>query len=108
MTEIALGGCTPEPLMSYLKALGVFRLVAEQADPDARLSWTGGVAHLDSQLDRDGLAEFFLEGIGPRRSCALERRQRVLRRCRRAAGRHCAIHAPNDWPPYRDTIAAHP
>ena len=30
MPEIAYG-CTPEPLMSYLKALGVFRLVAEQA-----------------------------------------------------------------------------
>ena len=26
--EIVLTGCTPEPLMSYLKALGVLRLVA--------------------------------------------------------------------------------
>ena len=41
--------------MSYLKALGVFRLVAEQADPEARLSWAGGVAHLDSRFDRDEL-----------------------------------------------------
>ncbi len=65
MPEIVLAGCTPEPLMSYLKALGVFRLVAEQADPDARLSWVGGVAHLHSQFDRDGLTEFFLEQYRP-------------------------------------------
>ena len=31
-----LSGCTPEPLMGYLKALGVFRLVSEQADPNCR------------------------------------------------------------------------
>jgi CRISPR-associated protein Csx17 len=65
MPEIALTGCTPEPLMSYLKTLGVFRLVAEQADPGARLSWVGGTAHLDSQFDRDGLTEFFLEKHHP-------------------------------------------
>ena len=65
MPEIALAGCTPEPLMSYLKALGVFRLVAEQADPDARLSWAGGVARLHSRLDRDELDEFFLEKYQP-------------------------------------------
>ena len=65
MPEIVLPGCTPEPLMSYLKALGVFRLVAEQADPDARLSWLGGVARLNSQFDRDGLPSFFLKQYRP-------------------------------------------
>jgi len=65
MSEIALTGCTPEPLMGYLKTLGVFRLVTEQADPNARLSWSGGVAHLHSQLDRDGLTQFFLEQYRP-------------------------------------------
>ena len=39
MPDIALEGCRPQPLMSYLKALGVFRVVAEQADPEARLWW---------------------------------------------------------------------
>jgi CRISPR-associated protein Csx17 len=33
MNEIILAGCTPTPLANYLKALGVFRLVAEQKDP---------------------------------------------------------------------------
>src|SRR5579875_1535170 len=65
MPEIVLSGCIPEPMMSYLKALGVFRLVAEQADPDARLSWVGGVAHLYSLFDRDQLTEFFLEHYRP-------------------------------------------
>lgn len=65
MTTLPLPGCTPEPLMSYLKALGVFRLVAEQADPDARLSWNGGLAQLDSKLDRDGLMTFFLDEYRP-------------------------------------------
>jgi CRISPR-associated protein Csx17 len=61
MPEIVLSGCTPEPLMSYLKTLAVFRLVAEQADPATRLSWAGGVARLHSVFERHGLIEFFLE-----------------------------------------------
>ena len=39
MNTIVLAGCTPEPLMSYLKAIGVFRLVSEQADASARGCW---------------------------------------------------------------------
>jgi CRISPR-associated protein Csx17 len=58
MPEIALDGCKPEPLMSYLKALGVFRLVGEQPDPAARLSWSGGIAHIESQLGHDDLMTF--------------------------------------------------
>lgn len=65
MPEIKLSGCTPEPLLSYLKALGVFRLVAEQADQNARLSWSGGIANLQSHFDRAGLSEFFLKDYRP-------------------------------------------
>ncbi|MDZ7810555.1 MAG: hypothetical protein U5L11_11035 [Arhodomonas sp.] len=36
---VPLPGCGPIPLAGYLKALGVLRLVAEQADPDARGYW---------------------------------------------------------------------
>lgn len=32
-----LDGCAPTPLAHYLKALGILRLVAEQADPNARM-----------------------------------------------------------------------
>src|SRR4051794_7031391 len=65
MPDVTLPGCTPEPLMSYLKSLGMFRLVAEQADPAATLSWTGGSAVLNSKLDREGLAAFFLNEYRP-------------------------------------------
>jgi CRISPR-associated protein Csx17 len=43
---LELRGCTPEPLGNYLKGLGVFRLVAEQADPQARAWWKDGVLHI--------------------------------------------------------------
>lgn len=65
MNTLKLAGCTPEPLMSYLKALGVFRLVAEQVDPAARLSWQGGVACLYTKLTREELQSFFLEQYRP-------------------------------------------
>ncbi len=63
--EIALSGCTPEPLVDYLKALGVLRLVAEQADPDARGFWRNSEFILKSQLDLAGLQEFFIERYRP-------------------------------------------
>jgi CRISPR-associated protein Csx17 len=43
---LKLCGCTPEPLGNYLKGLGVFRLIAEQADPHARAWWRDGVLHV--------------------------------------------------------------
>jgi CRISPR-associated protein Csx17 len=65
MPEIVLNGCTPEPLMSYLKALGILRLVAEQADSEVRGAWSSGVFVVSSKLDEDGLIQFFLEGYRP-------------------------------------------
>ena len=63
--ELELRGCSPDPLMSYLKALGIFRLVSEQADPDVRAWWNNDTFHLRSTLDRDGLVEFFLNEYRP-------------------------------------------
>ena len=60
-----LRGCTPEPLMAYLKALGVFRIVADQADPDARGYWRNDTFHMHSTLDRDALLGFLLEEYRP-------------------------------------------
>jgi CRISPR-associated protein Csx17 len=61
MPELILPGCTPEPLMSYLKALGILRLVAEQADCEARGAWRGGAFVVSSEFDEDTLTLFFLE-----------------------------------------------
>ena len=62
---LELRGCAPDPLMAYLKALGIFRLVAEQQDPDARAWWHNDTFTLRSALDRDALVEFFLEEYRP-------------------------------------------
>lgn len=63
--DLELPGCTPEPLMAYLKALGVLRLVSEQKDPGARGWWKNDVFWLRSKLDRDALVTFFLEVYKP-------------------------------------------
>jgi len=54
-----LDGCAPVPLAHYLKALGILRLVAEQADADARGWWQGERFRLATQLDRHALVAFF-------------------------------------------------
>ena len=63
--QLELKGCAPEPLMSYLKALGIFRLVAEQRDKDARAWWQADTFVLRSTLGRDALVEFFLNEYRP-------------------------------------------
>lgn len=65
MATVVLAGCQPEPLAAYLKALGVLRLVAEQADPAATGHWTGEGFVLDSTLDEAGLVEFFTSRYEP-------------------------------------------
>ena len=65
MHELELRGCSPDPLMSYLKALGVFRLVSEQVDGNARAYWKHDAFYLRSALDRDALTDFFLNEYMP-------------------------------------------
>lgn len=62
---LLLAGCQPEPLASYLKALGVLRLVANQVDPGATGHWTPEGFVLTSGLDLDGLVEFFTTSYVP-------------------------------------------
>ncbi len=65
MADVLLKGCALEPLASYLKALGVLRLVAEQADPEARGAWRPEGFLLRSKVDEAALLEFFLEKYSP-------------------------------------------
>lgn len=60
-----LAGCAPTPLAYYLKALGILRVVAEQADPAARGWWEGERFKLATVLTRTELAKFFLERYEP-------------------------------------------
>ena len=78
MHKLALSGCTCTPFGAYLKALGVLRLVSEQANPDARGYWDGEVFVLESTLSAEDLAKVFLERYQPTPISALERWQRLL------------------------------
>lgn len=60
-----LSGCRPTPLAYYLKALGIFRLVAEQADATARGWWEDDVFHLATRLNQAELNFFFLSAYSP-------------------------------------------
>jgi CRISPR-associated protein Csx17 len=60
-----LDGCAPTPLAHYLKALGILRLVAEQADPEARGWWEGERFYLATHRDDDELTQFFMNIYSP-------------------------------------------
>jgi CRISPR-associated protein Csx17 len=63
--EHVLEGCAPVPLAGYLKALGIFRLVAEQADSNAKGLWRDERFVLNTRLSEDDLVRFFLEQYSP-------------------------------------------
>lgn len=65
MNDLVLEGCRPIPLASYLKALGILRLIAEQADPQVRGWWQDDRFRLRTRLDRDSLIRFFLHDYCP-------------------------------------------
>src|SRR5690606_8663879 len=60
-----LSGCATQPLGAYLKAMGILRIVAEQADPEARGYWRHDGFILQTVLDRDALMNFFLNDWQP-------------------------------------------
>lgn len=65
MPAIKLDACTATPFGSYLKALGILRLVAEQADGDARGWWDGDTFTLDTKLAEENLLRFFVDDYRP-------------------------------------------
>lgn len=68
MNTIELHGCRPEPLGSYLKALGILRLITthERADPRARGQWTEVDGfRLITTLEPESLLTFFLDDYEP-------------------------------------------
>ena len=71
--SMTLNGCAPTPLASYLKALGVLRLISsdanhvdgQAADPRARGWWEGERFHVRTTLDQAALCRFFLDEYAP-------------------------------------------
>jgi CRISPR-associated protein Csx17 len=64
-SEIVLPGTGTVPLGAYLKALGVFRLVGEQADPDACACWRGERLVMRSLLTEESLVRFLTGAYRP-------------------------------------------
>lgn len=65
MPEVRLTGCSSRPLLGYLKALGVLRIVAMQIDAGARGKWNSGAFELNSQLTVERLHTFFRDEYAP-------------------------------------------
>lgn len=63
--RITLEGCKPEPLISYLKALGVLRIVGEQRDTSVKGLWENECFNLITSLDKESLTDFFLDEYSP-------------------------------------------
>jgi CRISPR-associated protein Csx17 len=63
--DVALAGCRLEPLGSYLKAIGLHRLVAEQRDPTAAGQWQAGSYVLRSGMNDEGLLDFLVSDYRP-------------------------------------------
>ena len=64
--SMILGGCTPQPLSAYLKALGILRLLVEQGrDRQAKGYWENDAFVLVTSLSREALETFFLEEYQP-------------------------------------------
>lgn len=64
MNEIVLEGCTPTPLVNYLKGLGVLRLLAS-ARSETTVSWRDDCMILSSDWSGDEAESFFLRLYKP-------------------------------------------
>lgn len=67
--DIALLGCAPEPMSSYLKALGILRAV-EQLDSQAKGRWEGSRFFLRTVCSEQDIVNFFLHQYSPSPACS--------------------------------------
>jgi CRISPR-associated protein Csx17 len=65
VSDLRLAGCRSRPLVEYLKALGLLRIVSRQGDQSARARWRDGVFELRSKFDEEELVTFVLEDYSP-------------------------------------------
>ena len=67
MKKLALKACNKSSLAGYLKALGAFKLLAEQLEPDTRLYWDGLTPYLcfSQEKNFDDITDFFLNKYEP-------------------------------------------
>lgn len=65
MAELRLAGCRSHPLIGYLKALGVLRVVSRQVDGPVRGRWSAGAFELSSRFEVGELEDFLLSAYEP-------------------------------------------
>lgn len=65
MPELDLAGCRPMPLGSYLKAIGVLRVIGEQADEGCVGWWSEDRFVLRTHLEAEQIVDFLLDSYRP-------------------------------------------
>jgi len=60
-----LAGCNPSPLIHYLKALGIMRLIANQFDPAVRGAWATDGFIIQTCKSKEEILDFFLNHYNP-------------------------------------------
>ena len=63
--KLYLDNCNPEPMSSYMKSLGIFRLLSEQKCEDIKGYWENNIFVLDTNITKEEIIKFFLEGYAP-------------------------------------------
>ena len=63
--DLNFKGCAPVPLAHYLKALGIFRIVAEQVDQGAKGYWIGESFRFKTTMDRESLRNILFGEYSP-------------------------------------------
>ena len=65
MPDLILSGCSPVPLAHYLKALGVLRIVGQQADTQATAAWHHDALVLHTRCNETDLIRFLVNEYRP-------------------------------------------
>ena len=64
--DLAMDGCVPKDMLSYMKALGILKAIAERRDENAQGFWRDGDQWVvRSALDRDAALDFFMNEWQP-------------------------------------------
>ena len=65
MNRHILKGCAPTPFSNYLKAMGLFKIIAEQKDPKITACWDNDRFIINTELGKNEIMEFVLKQYNP-------------------------------------------
>lgn len=60
-----MDGCRISPLSSYLKALGVIKIIGEQIDRNAKFFWTNQIFYVESEFSKEYILDFIINKYSP-------------------------------------------